>query len=52
MKVLISIQIYPEVIIYGFKNEGREVNKALNVAIQESSKMRIFIGKGKEEKEK
>ena len=28
----------------GFKKEEREVNKALNVADQDSSKLRIFVG--------
>ena len=31
-------------VTHGLKKEGREVNKALNVANQDSSKPRIFVG--------
>ena len=41
---------YPELVTHRLKNEGREVNKALNVAIQDSSKPRIFIRKRRERK--
>ena len=43
---------YRERVTHGFKNKGREVNKTLNVAIQDSNKPRIFVGKRREEKRK
>ena len=40
----------PKLITCGFKNEEREVYKASNVAVQDSSKPRIFLKKGRERK--
>ncbi len=34
----------------GSKTREKEVNKALNVAVQDSSKLRIFVGKGRQRK--
>ena len=31
----------------GPKNEGKEINKASNIAVQDSSKPRIFVAKRK-----
>ena len=41
---------YPEFVTCGYKNKGREVKKAMNVAVQDSSKPGIFVGKGREKK--
>ena len=41
---------YPEVVTRGYKNKGREVNKALNVADQDNNKLSSFVGLERERK--
>ena len=43
---------YHERVTRGYKNKGREVNEATNIAVQDSNKPRIFVGWERERKVK